>query len=248
MTKTLAVILNYNLPDFTDSLYLQLKPFERDDYDLMVLDNGSPPSGRSKFTSMELPENVYFGGGLVASVDYILENSDKYDSLLFLNSDLSVNGYRWVKSLRDVMFGSQEKVGVVSPTIIQQGYEQIHWPHMRNWSSSTPRKVSWVDFQSPLIHIDVLKEIGEYPSGFWPGYGYDIYTGYICEKMGYLTYVLDYTYAAHYKGATLKHGNPQMQEKEHNQLALNNMYSCFYELGLGDVVNNYRHWSLTYEI
>jgi hypothetical protein len=248
MKKTLAIILNYNLPDFTDSLYNQLKPFESSLYDLVVLDNGSPPGGRSKYTGMELPENVYFGGGLVASMEYILDNTDKYDSLLFLNSDLSVIGYKWVESLREVMFNSSENVGVVSPSIIQQGYEQIHWPHMRNWCSKNPRKVKWVDFQSPLINIDVLKEIKKYPDGFWPGYGYDVYTGYICEQMNYSTYVLDYTYAAHYKGATLKHGNPKMQEREHNELALKNMYQCFYDLGLGDVVNSYRHWSLTYTI
>lgn len=247
MKKTLAIILNYNLPDFTDALYRQLKPFEGNDYDLMVLDNGSPPEGKSRFTTMELPENVYFGGGLVASVEYILDNTDKYDSLLFLNSDLSVNGYKWVKSLREVMFNSGEKVGVVSPTIIQQGYEQIHWPHMRNWSSSKPRSAKWVDFQCPLINIEVLQNIKKYPDGFWPGYGYDVYTGYICEQMGYKTYVLDYTYAAHYKGATLKHGNPKMQEKEHNQLALTNMYQCFAELGLQNVLDLYRHWSLSYQ-
>ena len=40
-TTTLAVILHYNTVECTDALYRQLKPFESDDYELIVLDNGS---------------------------------------------------------------------------------------------------------------------------------------------------------------------------------------------------------------
>ena len=39
--KTLAVILHYNTKHFTDRLYRQLKPYENNDYDLIILDNGS---------------------------------------------------------------------------------------------------------------------------------------------------------------------------------------------------------------
>ena len=247
MKKTLAVILNYNLPSFTDALYQQLKPFEREDYELVVLDNGSPEEGRSKYTSLALSENTYFGGGLIAAVEYVLTNKHIYDSLLFLNSDLSVTGYRWVKSLREVMF-SHDRVGVVSPSIIQQGFHQIYWPQMRNWSSSTPRKVKWVDFQSPLLRVELLEEIQQYPDGLWPGFGYDIYTGYICEKKGYETYVLDYTYACHYKEATLTLANPDINKEDYNKLAMSNMTKCFSDLGLGEVLQDYRAWGLNYQL
>ena len=69
-TKTAAFILNHNLPDYTDMLYESLKPYERTDYDLFVIDNASSIEGKSKHTSFELEENVYFGGGLNAAMQY----------------------------------------------------------------------------------------------------------------------------------------------------------------------------------
>ena len=52
-TKTCAIILNCNLPDYTDMLYDSLKPYEREDYELFVLDNGSTPEGTSKYTTFK---------------------------------------------------------------------------------------------------------------------------------------------------------------------------------------------------
>ncbi len=45
--KTLVCILNYNLKDQTDILYRLLKPYESTDYDVAIIDNGSPPDQRS---------------------------------------------------------------------------------------------------------------------------------------------------------------------------------------------------------
>ena len=43
MTKTLAIILNHNLPDNTSWLYSGLKKFEIEEYEMEVMDNGSRP-------------------------------------------------------------------------------------------------------------------------------------------------------------------------------------------------------------
>ena len=51
--KTLAVIYNHNLPGMTDNLWEALKPYERDDYDLILIDNGSSDGGKSKYTTHE---------------------------------------------------------------------------------------------------------------------------------------------------------------------------------------------------
>jgi hypothetical protein len=102
-TKTAAIILNHNLPDYTDLLYESLKPYERDDYDLMVFDNGSTPEGRSKYTTYASETNGYFGGGFNAAMEIVLAD-EKYDSMLFLNNDLTVFGMNFVKSLRESMF------------------------------------------------------------------------------------------------------------------------------------------------
>jgi cellulose biosynthesis protein BcsQ len=65
MTKSLVAILHYNTPSYTDTLYELLKPYEREDYDLIVIDNGSDLGKSSKYATFRLEENVYFGGGLM---------------------------------------------------------------------------------------------------------------------------------------------------------------------------------------
>lgn len=113
MGKTAAIILNHNLPDYTDMLYGSLKPCERDDYDLFVLDNGSKPEGTSKHTAFKLDTNVYFGGGFNAAMQFIKENP-QYDSLLFLNNDLTVHPYEFVRTLREEMFNGNDGFGIAT--------------------------------------------------------------------------------------------------------------------------------------
>ena len=65
MSKTLAVILHYNTPQYTDVLYEMLEPEQKSgNYDLLVMDNGSSSDKKSKYTSLEISENIYFGGAM----------------------------------------------------------------------------------------------------------------------------------------------------------------------------------------
>ena len=49
--KTLVVIYNHNLPGMTDNLWEALDPHSRDDYDMMLIDNGSKEDVKSKYTT-----------------------------------------------------------------------------------------------------------------------------------------------------------------------------------------------------
>lgn len=79
--KTLAIILNHNTPDLVDRLYQQLKPYEFNDYDLHIIENGSNINHRSKYSTYIIDENVFFGGALNLAIQLTL-NSSEYDSLL----------------------------------------------------------------------------------------------------------------------------------------------------------------------
>ena len=159
MRKTLAVILHHNTPHLTDRLYEQLKPYENGEYDLVVLDNGSDETLKSKYTKYETGENVYFGGGLNLSMKLVLDSTE-YDSLLFLNSDLIIHGYRFVHILRNEMFGGDYKI--ISPAIVQPEKNQCFWTTMHNWNSNSVRDVPWIDFQCPLIHRDFIEKIQQF--------------------------------------------------------------------------------------
>ena len=87
--KTLVVIYNHNLPDMTNNLWESLHPYRRDDYDMILIDNGSTEDGKSKYTTHETGQNTYFGGALNIALDYFL-SSNEYDSLLSLNNEHSL--------------------------------------------------------------------------------------------------------------------------------------------------------------
>src|ERR1035437_6360539 len=98
MGKTLVVILHYNSVQYTDVLYELLLPESGLEYDLHVLNNGSDIGKESKYSTLSLEKNIYFGGALNETFELLI-NESEYDSLLFLNSDLIV-GKNFVSSLR----------------------------------------------------------------------------------------------------------------------------------------------------
>lgn len=228
MLKTLAVILNHNTPSLTDSLYDQLKPYEGEEYDLVVIDNGSSDEGKSKYTTYRCDINVYFGGGLNLAMQLILENKE-YDSLLFLNSDLIIHGYRFVKQLRKVMFEQDYKI--VSPSVIQPEKNQCFWTNIHNWNSDKVRDVEWVDFQCPLIHRDLIQEIYQFDNELIFGWGNDVYSGLVCKDNNWKVGVVDWCTVIHLNNQTVKLNQEDLVIKNYNHYAHVNMYSYFNKVG-----------------
>lgn len=209
--KTAAYILNHNLPDYTDMLYESLKPYERRDYDLFVIDNGSSPEGKSKHTSFELGENVYFGGGFNAAMQHTLEN-EEYDSMLFLNNDLTVHPYNFVRTLREEMFldkvGQQEqKYDIVSPSFYNiEPKGQCHWKSMHSWSAKEIRQVDYIDFQCPLISRRLLKNIKEIDGDLLYGWGICFYFALVAKNNGFNLGMVDRCCVLHHNSLTVKRG------------------------------------------
>ena len=116
---------------------------------------------------------------------------------------------------------------------------------MHNWGLNVPRRVRWVDFQSPLINIDVLEKIETYPN-FGLAYGYDVYTGIVVEEMGYKAYVLDYVYAVHQKKETFKTEKADISTEEYGTRSLKGMYDGFTKIGMIGKLNEMRAWASSY--
>jgi GT2 family glycosyltransferase len=247
--KTLAVILHYNTPEMTERLYKQLYPYQSNDYDLVVLDNGSPKGGESRYNTYRCEENVYFGGGLNLAFQLILDNP-QYDSLLFLNSDLIVHGYRWVKTLRNVMFHGGYKI--VSPAIIQPEWDQCYWTQMHCWNATTVRSVPWVDFQSPLFHRDFIEKIGQFDEDLIFGWGNDVYSGIICRDNDWKIGVVDYCPVIHLSNETVKKNMDNDIIRHYNQYAERGMRSFFTKIDnmkefneMRDLAKNYKYNGIT---
>ena len=240
--KTLAVIYNHNMPKITDSLWESLKPYERDDYDLILIDNGSKQEGKSKYTTHETGQNTYFGGALNIALQFFLE-SNKYDSLLSLNNDLVLQGPNFVKTLRKEMFKGDYKI--VSPSVLQVN-SQCKWKYMHCWNSSNTREVKWVDFQAPLLHKDLIEEIKQFPEELVYGWGQDVLSGVICEEKKWKVGVVDKCPLIHHSAQTYKEGASDLDLTTYCRNAEIGMFSYFQDKWLIEKFHQFRHLSSNY--
>jgi len=242
--KTLAVIYNHNMPEITDSLWESLKPYERDDYDLIIIDNGSSDDRKSKYTTYETGQNTYFGGALNIAMQFFIE-SGNYDSLLSLNNDLILQGPNFIKTLRDEMFNNDYKI--VSPCVLQVN-NQCKWKYMHCWNTDGTRDVKWVDFQAPLLHKDFIEHVQQFPSELIYGWGQDVLSGIICEQQGWKVGVVDRCPLIHHSAQTYKAGASDIDLTTYCQNAEENMFRFFEKKNLIHTYNIYRELSANYSI
>lgn len=242
--KTAAFILNHNLPDYTDMLYESLKPYERTDYDLFVIDNGSHQKGKSKHTSLELEENVYFGGGFNAAMQYTLDNKE-YDSMMFLNNDLTVHPYNFVKALREEMLSGYD---IVSPSFYNiEPNKQCHWKSMHSWSAKSTRSVDYIDFQCPLISRRLLEEVKEIDGDLMYGWGVCFYFALLAKQKGWKLGMVDRCCVLHHNSLTVKRGVAGLDIPTYCQRAEEGQYKFFQKNNLLQDYTQLRTKAQTYE-
>lgn len=244
MSKTLAVILNHNRKEYTDRVHRMVIPYAQDDYDVIVLDNGSTdPSEISAHTTYSVDENCYFGGGFNLAMQIMQENPE-YDSMLFMSNDIILHGYNFISKLRNVMF--TEDYAVVSPTVLQPEEGQCFWKQMHNWGSSKTRPVKWVDFMCPLIRRDVLHTIGQYDLDLIYGWGLDIYTGVVCEDNNWKIGVTDSLSVIHFSAQTVKDNKSNLTMSEYAQKAELGMFNFFKKNDRMQDLQNMRSFGMNY--
>jgi GT2 family glycosyltransferase len=243
MNKTLVAILHFNSTQYTDTLYEMLKPYEKEDYDLIVIDNGSDLNKTSKYTTHRLETNVYYGGGLDVTLDYFIENSI-YDSMILLNSDLIIHGYNFIKSLRNELF-SNKQLMAVSGCVLQPEKNQCHWKMVHNWGSKTIRYVPWVDYQCVMIKRELAEKIGSFGSKF--GWVQDAMTGIICEDNNWKIGVCDWLPVIHFGNGSVKDNSNDPIISKYNILAEQEMVEYFQQKGLWDRFLNIRQKAENYK-
>jgi GT2 family glycosyltransferase len=195
----LVVTLNHNLPDWTDNIVNQLSrdPLFKE-CELMVIDNGSSEP-LAKSTTHQLDQNIFFGGGLNAALEYFLSTDHEY--MYFLNNDLVFHGPRFLtQSLKEA---KESNASIYSPSVINASKEQCHWKQMWNWGNGL-REVRWIDFQAPLIRRDIAEKIQHFPDELIYGWGLDFYAGCTGETFGFKTVVSDNNTIAHMNSLTFK--------------------------------------------
>lgn len=239
----LIATLNHNLPQWTDNLVNQMK---RDPLfnkcELMVIDNGSSePLAQS--TTHRLEQNIFFGGGLNAALEYFLTTN--HDYLYFLNNDLVFHGPSFLTtSLREA---KESDAAVYSPTIINASVDQCFWKQMWNWGSGL-RKVKWIDFQCPLLRRDILEKINHFPDELIYGWGLDFYTGCVSEENNFNTVVSDNNTITHMNSLTFKENKINIGVNEFCRIAEGNMNEYFRKSEFSSLYYDLRQHGQNYKI
>jgi len=240
MSKSLVAILHHNTTQYTDALYEMLKPYEREDYDLVVIDNGSVEGKTSKYTTYRSEENVFYGGGLDMAMQLFIEKKE-YDSMVLLNSDLIIHGYNFIKTMRELLFDRND-VMLVSPCVIQPTPQQCFWKQMHCWNANKLRIVPFVDFQCALMKRELVEKIGAFGSRY--GWVQDLMTGIICEDNNWKIVVCDWLPIVHIGNGTVK-DNPNLSN--YNILAQQEMDQYFIDKNLTNRVNQLKMKSIGYK-
>ena len=205
LPKTLYIILNHNAGNITTIYYEELKYYqEQDNFDLLLIDNGSKVRERSIHTTHQFKNNVYFNGAIQWAFKYMLDHPE-YEYLVFSNNDIFLHGYRFVENM--VTIAEENNFAMVAPSGIEGNAGQNFWPIMHCWYKEEPRVVPWIDFICPFINRKLVEEIQQFPS-WWrsPSYGFDDYCSIICNRKGWKIGVSDLMTIFHVGQYTYREG------------------------------------------
>lgn len=208
MSKTIVIILNHNLPEYTNWLFNSLVEHQDESYDLFIMDNGSKPDLIPEDTLIRFEKNLFFGGALNEAFKLVLNNY-QYDSLLFLNNDIEVNAGIFVKTLRYELF--QNDFAIISPCIAGRAQP---WKQMQNWGSKGTRKVRWIDNQAPLFHRKLIESIGQFDPALFYGWGQELICMDVCESNGWKIGVCDHISMLHFGKQTVMRNGLFSVEKD----------------------------------
>ena len=190
LPKTLYIILNHNAGQISTIYYEEMKYYqEQDNFDLLLIDNGSKASEKSIHTTHSFKKNVYFNGAIQWAFKYMLDHPE-YEYLVFSNNDIFLHGYRFVENM--VTIAEENNFTMIAPAGIEGNAGQNFWPIMHCWYKKEPRVVPWIDFICPFINRKLIEEIQQFPS-WWrtPSYGFDDYCSIICNRKGWKIAVSD---------------------------------------------------------
>lgn len=244
MAKVLVTILHYNSPRFTDVLYRQLKPYEREDYDLLVIDNGSEPGRSSRYAGLVLPENLFFGGGLNLAFE-LVRKQPEYEALFFLNSDLIVHGFQLVRLLWREM--CRHQLTLLSPAVMYPHEFQWYQRQMFNWGSAGTRPVRCMDFQCPLIHRRLIEAVPVLPKELCLGWGLDFLLALACLDRNWQMGVTDLISVIHYGGGTIRDNQHRPELQEFHIKADQQMQDYLPGVGLKERVDQLLQWAMDYQ-
>lgn len=177
MLERVAILLtNYNMPERTDALCEQINKRVHSGYSLIVVDNASDLVAPSKYTNVQLKENVQTTGGWIAGLEHAdkLGNFDYY-WFLITSTEFTNDTYDVLTPMVEFMDANPEAVGI-HPALT--GDSTTHWSHMIARGGNEPRQTWMIDNIASLYRADWFNSIGRFDKAMTYAWGIDLETCY----------------------------------------------------------------------
>lgn len=222
MNRVAVTVLNWNdIAETRDCLtYLKKQTYEN--FDIILVDNGSIETGTDKFlaslskknpgiTILRNSVNKGFAGGVNTGIRYALKN--KYDYVALLNND-AIADKNWLKEL--VTAATKQKSGITTGLLLHRDGKTIDstGDYCSDWGLPFPRDRKQAASSAPesgevfsgsggasLYSVAMIKKIGLFDETFFAYYE-DTDVSFRAQLYGYKVYYTNKAIAYHKQGAT----------------------------------------------
>lgn len=180
------VIVNYNMPERADALAEYIRAHcGSQDYELILVDNGSDLQPPAKATTLRLTNNVQTTNGWLMGLHYAdalaAVRGTKFFAYWFLITSAEfVGDADPLAPMLDLLRRDPSAVGV-HPAV---DADVIAWKHLLPRGNGIPRKAWMIDNIASLYRADWFDGIGRFDPALTYAWGIDLEAGYLARKQG----------------------------------------------------------------
>jgi hypothetical protein len=197
-----VVILNYNLPGYTNKLVDQLSKFKN--VDTFVVDNCSTVR-KPRLITHQLAKNVGYSGGYNHFLDWADEKGFKWDLLFLANNDIEIISDNLFEEI-EAVYKKIPDIGCISPSIVGQSHT-----HMQH-DSKSDQQYKEVPFLESMF-LGVSRAMWSmYPrlEHAKVGWGLDLKMGYIARQHNLKNILVNSVKIYHFGQTTVREAKDAM--------------------------------------
>lgn len=173
--RVAAIIVNYNMPERTDSLCEHIEKFVEWPVSLFVVDNGSDLVQPSRYTTLRLRENVQTTAGWLAGMYQAVPRGEWLAYWFLITSMEFIGKEDPLTPMAEFLLGVGQAVGV-HPALTPNSTSD--WPHLFDRGSGLPRRTWHIDNIASLYRADWFDEVGGFDRRMSFAWGIDLDLGW----------------------------------------------------------------------
>lgn len=208
--KTSIIIVTWNALSFFKSAVNHVRTNTPNDYELIVVDNGSRPEMVEYIKSLgckAIFNDGNFGPGKAFNQGIDISDGEY---ICLLNSDADVIGTNWLNDML-ITINSDASIGIVGPTCDNVSSIQNE-PHRRNGDDYLIQTGYVMPFVCVLMRRDIFKTIGLIAERFTQGCSEDSEFCTRLDKSGYKKMVSAKAFVHHHLNQSYKDNNVNASE------------------------------------